>query len=249
VGDIIGLLDALQVEKAVIVGHDWGANLAWHAALLRPDRFYGVVGLSVPMMAQPPASFRPTNAFPQTADALYYALYFQEEGPAETELTRDRRSTMTKIFVGASGDAAELGTAEPFGMVSREHGMLAPLSMPDKLPNWLTENDLRVYAESFRHSGFRGALNWYRNIDRNQALLAFARGLTINIPALYMVGERDVVLANPFMRDVIATMTHLVPQLRQIIELPGCGHWIQQERPDTVNAAIIAFVNTLIKKE
>jgi pimeloyl-ACP methyl ester carboxylesterase len=247
VSDIISLLDTLVVEKAIIVGHDWGANLAWHAALLHPDRFYGVVALSVPMMAQPPV--RPTTVFPQTDNAQYYTLYFQAEGPAETEFARDPYTTLKKLLVGASGDANEFGAAEPFGMVSRSQGMLDPLPMPDKLPNWLTENDLQVYAESFRHSGFRGALNWYRNLDRNQELLGFARGRTVDIPALYIVGERDGVLANPFMRDVIANMTTLVPKLTQIIELPGCGHWTQQERPNEVNAAIIAFANKLLEKE
>jgi pimeloyl-ACP methyl ester carboxylesterase len=249
VGDIISLLDMLRVEKAVIVGHDWGATLAWHAALLRPDRFYGVVGLSVPMMAQLPSFFKPTNSFPQTDESLYYALYFQEEGPAETEFARDRRATMKKILVGASGNAAELGAAEPFGMVSRKQGMLDPLPLPETLPDWLTENDVRIYSESFRHSGFRGALNWYRNLDRNQELLVFARGLTITIPALYMVGERDVVLASLSMQYAIDHMSELVPKLTQIIELPGCGHWTQQERPNEVNAAIIAFANKLLGKE
>lgn len=249
VGDIISLLDTLRVEKAVIVGHDWGATLAWYAALLRPDRFYGVVGLSVPMMAQLPYFFKPTNSFPQTDESLYYALYFQEEGPAEAELDRDRRATIRKILVGASGDAAELGAAEPFGMVLRKQGMLDPLPLPETLPDWLTENDLRIYSESFRHSGFRGALNWYRNLDRNQELLAFARGLTINIPALYMVGERDVVLASSAIQYAIDHMTDLVPKLTQTIKLPGCGHWTQQERPSEVNAAIIAFANSLVDKE
>src|ERR1700720_2227671 len=103
VGDIVGLLDALGASHAVIAGHDWGAPVAWHAALLRPDRFRGVVGLSVPY--RPRGSVRPTSAMPQTDDAIFYQLYFQEPGVAEREFERDIRVSLRTILYSASGDA------------------------------------------------------------------------------------------------------------------------------------------------
>ena len=103
VGDMIGLLDALCAETAVIVGHDWGAPVAWHAALLRPDRFRGVIGLSVPFM--PRRSVRPTSIMPQTEHAIFYQLYFQTPGVAETELERDVRLSIRSLLFSASGDA------------------------------------------------------------------------------------------------------------------------------------------------
>src|SRR5690348_12797803 len=119
VGDMVGLADALEAENAVIAGHDWGAPVAWHAALLRPDRFRGVIGLSVPY--RPRGSSRPTTIMPQTDDALFYQLYFQEPGVAEAELERDPRATLRTILYSASGDAMRgpwaAAAGNPVGMV------------------------------------------------------------------------------------------------------------------------------------
>ncbi|WP_242975889.1 alpha/beta hydrolase [Desulfosporosinus sp. FKB] len=246
VGDIVGLLDSLDAEKAVIVGNDWGATLAWHAAILRPDRFRGVIGLCVPMMNQPPIP--PTKIFPQNEDELFYTLYFQTPGAAEMEFEHDVRSTMNSLLFAASGDAGPRnendGTPNPFGMVSRSSGLLAQLPTPP-LPSWLTEADLDIYTEAFTASGFRGGLNYYRNLDRNSELLSCFNGIKVVIPALFMTGERDVGLSIPGMKQIISEMPTLVPLLRQTIILPGCGHWIQQERPQEVNAAIISFMRNL----
>lgn len=246
IGDIVGLLDALDAEKAVLVGNDWGATLAWRAALLRPDRFHGVVALCVPMMSQPPIP--PTKIFPQTEDELFYTLYFQTPGVAEREFERDIRFTMSSLLFAASGDAGPRkendGTPNPFGMVSRNSGLLAQLPSPS-LPSWLTEADLDIYTEAFTASGFRGGLNYYRNLDRNSELLSCFNGMKIRIPALYVVGERDVGLSIPGMRQIISEMPCLVPLLRQPIILPGCGHWIQQEKPQEVSSAIISFIRNL----
>src|SRR2546429_786331 len=100
---MIGLLDALGAPSAVIAGHDWGATVAWHAALLRPDRFRAVVALSVPF--RPRGVERPTGAMPRTADAQFYQLYFQEPGLAEAELERDPRATVRNVLYRGSGDA------------------------------------------------------------------------------------------------------------------------------------------------
>jgi pimeloyl-ACP methyl ester carboxylesterase len=244
VGDMVALLEVLKVDGAVIVGNDWGATIAWHATLLRPDRFRGVVALGVPMMAQPPVPL--TSIFPQTVDALFYALYFQTAGVAEEEFEHDIPLALRKILFSASGDAGlrkeNDGTPNPFGMISRTSGLLAPLPDPTLLPSWLTEADLNVYSEAFSAKGFRGGLNYYRNLDRNRELLAPFKGMKVNVPALYLVGERDTGLNIPGMKQIIADMPQMVPSLRNTTVLPGCGHWAPQEKPEEVNSAIVSFL-------
>jgi pimeloyl-ACP methyl ester carboxylesterase len=247
VGDMVGLIDALGAEDAVIAGHDWGAPVAWHAALLRPDRFRAAIGLSVPF--RPRGSVRPTTVMPQTDDALFYQLYFQEPGIAEAEFERDPRVSLRTILYSASGDAPRRdwgGAAEgAVGMVSRQGGFLSGMLNPVALPGWLSEADIDFYAGEFARSGFRGGLNWYRNIDRNWELLAPFTGGRVTVPALYIAGDRDLVVAFRGMEQLLANLTNFIPQLRQRIMLPGCGHWTQQERPAEVNAAMIDFLRGL----
>lgn len=247
VGDMVGLLDALKVPRAVIAGNDWGATLAWQAALMRPDRFRGVAAMGVPMMGPPPR--RPTELFPGTPDALFYTLYFQAPGVAEEELERDVPTTLRKVLWAASGDAGPRapgdGTPNPFGMVSRRAGLLGPLPWPKRLPPWLTEMDLDEFSAAFEGSGFAGGLNFYRNLDRNWELQGSLRGMRIEIPALYLAGERDPGLAMPGMRQIIDAMPALVPRLTASRIIEGGGHWIQQEKPDEVNALLIEFLRAL----
>lgn len=247
VADMVALVDALGEEKAVIVGNDWGATVAWQAALMRPDRFRGVVAMSVPMMGQPPVP--PTKMFPATPDHLLYVLYFQEPGVAEAEFARDVGLTLRKILSAASGEAgprlAGDGTPNPFGMVSRASGLLADLPEAQMLPAWLPQADLDVFAEAFKASGFHGGLNYYRNLDRNWELQKALAGLKVEIPSLFMAGERDTGLAIPGMREIIAAMPRLVPNLRKTEFVSGAGHWLPQERPEIVSEAIIAFIRSL----
>lgn len=242
VGDMVGLLDALGEPTAVIVGHDWGAPVAWHCALLRPDRFRGVVGLSVPYRA--PGQPRPTSTMPQTDDALFYQLYFQEPGVAEADLERDPRQTLRRLLVALSGDAPRSGSGFA-AMVSRREGLVASLPEPETLPEWLGEADLALYAGQFERTGFAGGLSWYRNIDRNWELLAPFRGKTIDVPALYVAGDRDPVVHMPGVDRAISELSRAAPRLRQTLLLPGCGHWTQQERPREVNAALLGFLESL----
>src|SRR6266481_4438755 len=250
VGDLVGLLDALKVPTAVIVGHDWGAGIAWQAARLRPDRFRAVACLSVPF--RPRGKARPTSVMPRTADAQYYQLYFQEPGVAEAELERDPRATVRNMLYGASGDAAAIraaaasgGAAPNIGMVPRDGGMLRGPGAPATLPAWLSEADIDFYAGEFERSGFRGGLNYYRNIDRNWELTAAFADVKVTVPALYVAGDRDMVVSFPGTDQLLANLKQFVPALRNIQMLPGCGHWTQQERPGEVNAAIIDFVRGL----
>jgi len=239
VGDMVGLLDALGEPQAVIVGHDWGAPVAWHAALLRPDRFRGVVGLSVPFRPRLPV--RPTSAMPQTSDAYFYQLYFQKPGLAESEAERDPRTTIRTILYTLSGE----GSGGAFVMVPRNGGVLSRLTNPEKLPVWITEQDIDFYAGEFKRTGFRGGLNWYRNIDLNWELLAPYAGSQVTVPALYIAGNRDLVVSFKGMDQLLANLTKFVPKLRKQIMLQDCGHWTQQERPQEVNEALIGFLREL----
>ncbi|MYZ41670.1 alpha/beta fold hydrolase [Schauerella aestuarii] len=247
VGDLIGIMDALKVNTAVVVGSDWGGTIAWHAALTRPDRFSAVAVLGTPMMDRAPAL--PTSLFPQTDDALFYTLYFQTPGVAELEFESDVACTLRKIYWAASGDAGPRlegdGTPNPFGMVSRTAGLLGPLPDPDRCPAWLTETDLERFVQAFSHSGFKGGLNYYRALDANWLLQRATKGQSITVPALFLIGERDTGLRIPGMQDIIHAMPTLVPQLRPPIVLPECGHWAAQEQPEAVNAALIAFIGSL----
>ena len=244
VGDMIGILDWLEVDKAVIVGHDWGAPVAWHSALLRPDRFRAVVGLSVPFRPRGPV--RPTSVMPQTDQSLFYQLYFQTPGVAEAELERDPRRTMRSLLYSGSGDAPRsadnaLGREAP-GMVPRTGGFLTRTIDPAELPAWLSEADIDFYAGEFARTGFRGGLNWYRCIDRSWEESA---GQTDRIeqPALMITAELDVVL-RPEMAEGVKTW---VPNLRKTVLVKGSGHWTQQEKPAEVNAAILDFLSDLKK--
>ncbi len=247
VGDMVGLLDALGAESAVIAGHDWGAPVAWHAALLRPDRFRAVIGLSVPFRPRGPV--RPTTVMPQTDDAVFYQLYFQTPGVAEAEFERDVRSTFRYLLYSASGDAprgdATMANPDAIGMVPRRGGFLSRLVEPSALPAWLTEDNLEFFAGEFTRTGFRGGLNWYRNIDRNWELLAPFAGARVTVPALYVAGDRDLVVAFRGMDQLIPNLQKFVPHLRKTVMLPGCGHWTQQEQPEEVNAAMIDFLRGL----
>jgi pimeloyl-ACP methyl ester carboxylesterase len=232
VGDVIGLLDALGEERAVVVGHDWGAPVAWHAALFRPDRLTGVVGLSVPFRPRGRGNQPPLATLRAALGERFYQIYFQEPGVAEADLARDVRRTLRTVLYGASGDNPTV----PDMLVDPEHGFLGRVAAPDRLPDWLSEADLDVYVAEFERTGFAGGLNWYRNIDRNWELLAAWAGAQVTVPALYVVGDRDVVHHFPGGGEQLVTnLSRSVPNLKQAVVLPGCGHWTQQERPAEVN--------------
>ena len=248
VGDVIGIVDALAVDRAAIVGHDWGAPVAWQAALLRPDRFRGVAGLSVPPLRR--GFGLRTSTMPQTEKSWFYQLYFQTPGVAEAELERDPRATIRRLLYSASGDVPRRsaldapGDAAP-GMVPRDGGFLTRSIDPPTLPAWLTEADIDVFAGEFAQAGFRGGLNWYRNIDRNWELLAPFDGLSLTVPALYVVGDRDLVAGFRGVDKILKNLRKFAPLARPPLILPGCGHWTQQERPQAVNAALLQFLREL----
>ena len=190
----------------------------------------------------------PTSVMPRRDDAMFYQLYFQKPGVAEAEFERDARKRSSSCCIRASGDVPRRGSGAgggDVGMVPRDGGFLTGMPSPAYLPAWLTDADVDFYAGEFKRTGFRGGLNWYRNIDRNWELLAPFAGAKVTVPALYIAGDRDLVVAFRGMDQVIANLADNVPQLRGTIMLPGCGHWTQQERASEVNAAMIDFLRQL----
>jgi pimeloyl-ACP methyl ester carboxylesterase len=189
---------------------------------------------------------------PQTEDAVFYQLYFQTPGVAEADLESDARAFLRGVLHGNSGDGPlrQHGLpADGIGMVPRVGGIRGRMSTlvvtPETLPAWLTEANVDFYAGEFAHTGFRGGLNWYRNIDRNWELMAPFAGARVTVPALCMIGDLDLTMGFRGARETVANMAHSVPLLRETIMLPGCGHWTQQERPAAVNEALIAFLRNL----
>ena len=249
VGDLIGVLDVLGERQAILVGHDWGSVLAWHAALMRPDRFPALITMSSPYLPRGPlhearATVPPTQSWRQSfGDHFFYQSYFLQPGVAELELERDVRTTMRRFLYGLSGDAPPSEHWHPI-VPGLQASAFNSAGNPTYLPSWLTEADLDVYTAEFERTGFRGGLNWYRNIDRNWELLAAYSGASISQPTLFLWGDQDPILEVAGMRRGIERIQQFVPNLRQIV-LPGCGHWIQNERTQEVNAEILAFLQHL----
>jgi epoxide hydrolase A/B len=239
VGDVIGLIDALGGGQAIVAGHDWGAPVAWHTALLRPDRVAGVAGLSVPFTPRTPVS--PMATWREAFGDRFYQVYFQAPGVADRELAADVADTMRRLLVGASGDRPPNGAGLGAGVLPEGGGFLDVLRAGDELPGWLTQEDLDVYVAEFTRTGFTGGLNWYRNQDRNWELLAPWQGAVVTPPALFVAGTRDPVVAFAGMDRLIPNLRLYVPNLSDSVMLEGCGHWTQQERPDEVSERLVAF--------
>jgi len=236
VGDVIGLMDALGAERAAVAGHDWGAPVAWSTALLRPDRIRGVAGLSVPYT--PRGSARPVETLRAVFTDGFYICYFQRPGVADAELSRDPRDSLRRLLYAASGE----GSAGGIPVVPAGRGFLDLCPEPPELPGWLTEADIDVYAASFAESGFTGPLNWYRNLDRSWELTAAWAHAPVTVPALYLAGDRDLVVSFSGGPAMLDGLRQVVPGLRDARLLPGCGHWTQQERPAEVNEALLSFL-------
>jgi pimeloyl-ACP methyl ester carboxylesterase len=234
--DAVGILDALGEQTAVVVGHDWGAPMAWSLAALHPDRFRAVSAMSVPFTPRAPAP--PMQIFKQIfQDNFFYILHFQEPGVAEKEFEADVKRSMRTFLVAASGDAA------PGALAPKKKGSTFFDGLPevDKLPSWITDADIDYYAKEFQRTGFRGGLNRYRNMDRDWQEIPQLQDVKVNQPALFVTGSKDPVAGFTNMDAMKAN----VPNLRDVVSLEGAGHWTQQERPAEVNTALISFLKSL----
>jgi pimeloyl-ACP methyl ester carboxylesterase len=244
VGDVAGLIEALSPdEPAVIVGHDWGAPIVWNTALIRPDKVRAVAGLSVPYVGVPRRSFREIYEQLFTARGkFFYQHYFQAEGVAEREMEAGVRGALRRFYYVLSGDAPD--GSWPASKVVGD-GLLCGLPDPDQFPAWLTPADIDYFTGEFERSGFRGPLNRYRNHDRDFDYLQRFKGSKIEQPALFIGGERDMVLSMIGPVDLVAIMKAEMLDLRGADVLPGCGHWTQQEHPAEVNARLLAWLRGL----
>ena len=242
-GDMAGIAAALSPNApAVVIGHDWGAPLAWHSALLHPEQFRAVAGLSVPYT--PPGQYPAIEVFKKffTARGLFfYQVYFQDEGVGEAELEANPAETIRKFYYAISGDAPE-GTWP----VGKPHGAKLLDDLPEPLLPlpWLSEEDVAYYASQFEASGFRGPLNRYRNHHRDHALLTSLDDNRIHQPSLFIGGTKDLVL-KMFPGDPIEAMKPHMPNLQGCHILEGCGHWTQQERADEVNVILRDWLDAL----
>lgn len=237
VADVVGVVAALGGGPVTLVGHDWGAPIVWTSALLRPDLFRGVAGLSVPY-APPHGPTRPLAGMRQMAgENEFYIEYFQQPGRAEAEIERDVRGWLLGFYWCASGD---IENGPNIAMVDRGRTLREKFVYPETMPAWLSEADLDVYTREFEYSGFFGPLSRYRNVDRDWEDLAAYANRPIEIPALFIGGSKDgpTIWGQP----AIARFGETLPKLHRSEILDGCGHWVQQEQADATNALLLDFL-------
>ena len=235
--DIIGLIDALGYDDAVVIGHDWGAPTAWATALHHPDKVRAVGALSVPFMPRSPVP--PMAAMREMFKGqFFYQLYFFEPGVAEAEFEADIRTALKKFLVMAGGET-DLTTLPAKGP---DDDMFSNLPDPQTLPGWLSEADLDFYTEEFKRSGMRGPLNYYRNHDLTWELTKDAPE-HIDQPAFFIAGLNDGVIM--MAAEALQAMPTYVRDLRFTEMIPGIGHWTQQEAPEAVNESILKFLKEL----
>jgi pimeloyl-ACP methyl ester carboxylesterase len=237
-GDLIGLLDDIGAEKAVFVGHDWGSMVVWQTALLHPDRVAGVCGMSVPFSPRPPAP--PTQLWRQVfAGKFFYILYFQEPGVADAELNADAPGVMRRLLTSVRTDSPTAGSADPNADDGR--GFAERFPEPDGLPAWLSQEELDFYGSEFSRTGFTGGLNWYRNFDRNFELTPQLEGAKVHAPSLFIGGALDPVL---LMAPPDAQAQWLT-DFRGNVLIDDAGHWVQQEKADEVNTALLDWLRAI----
>ena len=238
--DIVGLIDTLGEEKAILVGHDWGAPICWNTAALHSDRVAAVAGLSVPYRKRPPVS--PIAMWRQIyKDKFFYQLYFQDEGVAERELEADVRHSLRKIYYSISGDAPSLDT-----WIQRPPTatLLEAFTDPDPFPAWMSPADLDYFVENFEASGFRGPINRYRNQERDFDDLPDMGATPVHQPSCFIAGSKDVVRSFVPGMDLYADAGLNCTDFRFTHIIDGVGHWVQQEAPDAVNEALLRFLGS-----
>ncbi|KQW81771.1 alpha/beta fold hydrolase [Brevundimonas sp. Root1279] len=243
VGDMVDLVRALGETSCVVVGHDWGAPVAWHCALLRPDVFRAVMGLSVPFQPRRPKG-PPTAAMAVLAKrgglGEFYMNRFQSDD-AHLEFDADPATALRKMFYAYDGATPE--GRQSTGFMPEGVSLTASIADDANLPPWLSEAHFSEYVEAFTRGGFRAPLDWYRNLDRNWAQTAFLQDARIRTPGAFVVGERDPVRHYAGAHE--AGLRDWVPDLRVQVVIPGAGHWLQQERPAEVNRLLLHFLGTL----
>lgn len=240
VGDMVELVRALGETQCVVVGHDWGAPVAWHCALLRPDIFKAVFGLSVPFQPRRAAG-PPTPAMAAIAKRLGRGeLYMSQFQAPDAHLTfeRDVATALRKSFYAYDGATPD--ARQSTGFIAPGHDFVSEVADDAALPPWMTPEHMEEYVQAFTRGGFKGPMDWYRCLDLNWSLTGFLQGQKIHQPSFFMVGERDPVRHYAGQHE--AGLKDWLTDLRGQVVVPGAGHWIQQERPAEVNAALLGFL-------
>lgn len=245
--DVAGVIDTLSPNApAVVIGHDWGAPIVWHTAVLHPGKVRAVAGLSVPYYALPPAPLNHIfKAMYTDQGKFFYMAYFQDEGVAEAEFEADVRGALRRIYFGASANSDGR-----WGYHDKPAGepMLKGLPDPDPFPAWLTGADIDYYVAEFERSGFRGPINRYRNFERDWAMMNAVTDRRIHQPSLFIAGAQDMVLkmfGDGNVDTLVANMREVLTDFRGARIIPGAGHWTQQEAPDATTGHIIDWLATL----
>ena len=237
-GDVCALLDDIGVEQAFIVGHDWGALLAWHLGQTRPERCRSVIAASVPFNEWPA---KPTEVFRfMHEDRFFYILYFQEVGVAEAELDADPERFLRAIVWGAAAEGARsaltstMPKAGTTMTAALEHELCGP---PVGLPAWMFDSDFNHFVSQFRTSGFFGPVSWYRNLDANYERTKDLGAAALTMPTAFIAGDLDPVISQRM--ELVSTMEHTLPDFRGSVLIPGIGHWVQQEAPEAFTSALV----------
>lgn len=234
-GDIQAAMDVLGQEQVCVIGHDWGAPIAWHLALLEPKRVKAVVGMAVPFGGRPkqPAIGIMQQLF---AGRFHYILHFQTPGVAEAEMDADIPRTLRWMM-------HNLSAAVPKDLFLQDKpagaGLFDGLQQVDQLPAWCSPQAFAGYVATFSGRGFRGALNWYRNFERNWQRTEGLAGRQIEQPALFLLGDLDPV--GTLEAYTLKQMPKLIPDLESHV-LAQCGHWLQCEQPEAVNRHLLGFL-------
>jgi pimeloyl-ACP methyl ester carboxylesterase len=235
-GDMIALLKLNDCDQVGLIGHDWGGELAWHLALLRPDRFAAIAALSVPYVP------RGSQSLPAALRAFgppdLYMLYFLEEGLAEQELNADPETFLRRVFYANHGMRPG---PPPTMRLSANGRLIDALDEPPPGFAYPAHFDLAHHIEAFKRTGFSPALDTYRSLHRTWELTAGWADKTVTVPALYIGGDKDIVLNFPGMRECVESMTTFLPQARSPHIFQDVGHFIQLERPTETAALLIEF--------
>lgn len=240
--DMVGVLDALGEEKATIVGHDWGAVVAANSVLLHPERFSSLVLMSVPH--RPRGATSPMAAMTaQVGDDFFYILYHNEPGGvAEAEYDGNPRGLLSRLYLSPGSPREAPEVTDPKRSAG---GWIPRLGAATGLPDWLTQADLDYYVAQFESTGFRGGVNYYRNFQRNWEITEHLADAKIEVPTLFIAGEKDVVIRGATAPMLTGMMAEVVSDLRDVVLVPEIGHWIQQEDPVATNAALLGFLKSL----
>ena len=240
--DMVGILDALGEETAVMVGHDWGALVAWNAVIRYPARFDGLIAMSVPYGGTAPRS--PMEGWREAfGENFFYILYHNEPGGvAEADYDSDPRGIISRLYLSPDSPREAPTVTDPHRSAG---GWIGRLGAPTGLPDWLSQEDLDYIVGEFEQTGFRGGVNYYRNFHRNWEISREYESDRVTVPTLFVAGARDMVIGGASAEQLTASMSRVTDDLRGVVLIPEIGHWVQQEAPEETNATMLEFLSGL----